>query len=92
MRNTRPDWAAAFIAAIAAVLLTVVVPPAGFAAGIASLLVVCRGMACRRSGSLRAVAGGVVAAVVCYLAIWTINSAVDPGSPASDSGSSAPRD
>jgi len=80
-------WPAA-IGAVVAFLLTVVTPYYGFLAGIAGLVVLCIGLARHPTSRVTAVSAGVVAAVVCYLGIWLVGSIVDPGGPASGSGSS----
>jgi hypothetical protein len=82
-------WPAAIVAAVVAFLVTVVIPPAGFLAGPVALVVLGIGIARRRTNVAIAIAAGVAAAVLCYLGIWLIGSIIDPGTPASGSGSSA---
>lgn len=84
-------WPAAIAAAVVAFLLTVVMPPIGFLAGLVALGVLVVGLVRRRTSLLTAVAAGVAAAIVLYLGIWLLGSIVDPGEPGSGSGSSAPQ-
>jgi len=84
-------WPAAIVAAVVAFPVTVVIPPAGFLAGLVALVALGIGIARRRTNVAIAIAAGVAAAVLCYLGIWLIGSIIDPGAPASGSGSSAPQ-
>ena len=82
---------ASIAAAIVAFLLTVVMPPVGFLAGLIAIGVLGIGFTRRKTNLPVAIAAGVTAAVLCYLGIWLVGSIVDPGAPSNGSGSSAPQ-
>lgn len=82
---------AAIAATVVAFLLTVIMPPTGFLAGLIALVVLGVSIARRHATVATAIAAGVSAAVLGYLGIWLVGSIVDPSAPSSGSGSSSPQ-